>query len=32
MADRPILRLGSVKNVAVFRDHLAQLGLEIPCD
>ena len=32
MADRPILRLGSVKEVAVLRDHVAQLGLEIPCD
>jgi NADPH2 dehydrogenase len=32
MADRPILRLGSVKDVAVLRDHLAQLGLQIPCD
>jgi NADPH2 dehydrogenase len=32
MPDRPILRLGSVKDVAVFRDHVAQLGLDIPCD
>ena len=28
----PSWRLGSVKDVAVLRDHLAQLGLGIPCD
>ena len=27
-----ILRLGTVKDVAVFREHLESLGLEIPCD
>src|SRR4051812_20482029 len=32
MADQPILRLGSVKDLAVFRDHVAKLGLDLPCD
>jgi 2,4-dienoyl-CoA reductase-like NADH-dependent reductase (Old Yellow Enzyme family) len=32
MADRQILRLGSVKELAVFRDHLSALGLDLPCD
>jgi NADPH2 dehydrogenase len=32
MADRPILRLGSVKQLSVFRDHLNALGLDLPCD
>ena len=32
MADRPILRLGSVKELSVFRDHLSALALDIPCD
>jgi NADPH2 dehydrogenase len=28
----PILRLGSVKNVQRFKDHLRSLGLHLPCD
>jgi 2,4-dienoyl-CoA reductase-like NADH-dependent reductase (Old Yellow Enzyme family) len=29
---KPILRLGTVKNVAGFQEHLRSLGLFIPCD
>src|SRR5262249_18596018 len=32
MSAIPILRLGSVKNVARFKEHLRALGLDIPCD
>jgi len=32
MSSLPILRLGSVKEVARFKQHLASLALEIPCD
>lgn len=32
MTPPPILRLGSVKHVARFKEHLASLGLHIPCD
>ncbi len=32
MSMRAILRLGSVKEVAQFREHLRALGLAIPCD
>ncbi len=32
MSTRAILRLGSVKEVAQFREHLRALGLAIPCD
>jgi NADPH2 dehydrogenase len=32
MSARPILRLGTVKDVARFQDHVRSLGLEIPCD
>jgi NADPH2 dehydrogenase len=28
----PILRLGAVKDVARFKEHLHTLGLNIPCD
>lgn len=30
--DRPILRLGAVKDVARFEEHLQTLGVMIPCD
>ncbi len=32
MSTQPILRLGTVKNVAGFREHLRSLHLTIPCD
>ncbi len=32
MNTKPILRLGTVKNVASFQEHLNALGLTIPCD
>jgi 2,4-dienoyl-CoA reductase-like NADH-dependent reductase (Old Yellow Enzyme family) len=32
MSALPILRLGAVKEVARFKDHLHTLGLKIPCD
>ncbi|MBS1839540.1 MAG: NADH:flavin oxidoreductase [Acidobacteria bacterium] len=32
MSTLPILRLGTVKDVARFREHLRSLGLTIPCD
>jgi 2,4-dienoyl-CoA reductase-like NADH-dependent reductase (Old Yellow Enzyme family) len=32
MSALPILRLGSVKSVTRFKEHLLSLGLEIPCD
>jgi NADPH2 dehydrogenase len=32
MSAHPILRLGTVKDVARFQDHLHSLGLTIPCD
>ena len=32
MSDLAILRLGSVKDVARFQEHLRALGVEIPCD
>ena len=32
MSALPILRLGAVKEVARFKDHLQTLGLKIPCD
>ena len=32
MSALPILRLGAVKEVARFKDHVQTLGLEIPCD
>ncbi len=32
MTQKPILRLGTVKNVASFKEHLHSLGLMIPCD
>ena len=32
MIDLPILRLGSVKTVAGFKDHMRSLNLAIPCD
>ena len=32
MSTRPILRLGTVKNVSGFQQHLQSLGLSIPCD
>jgi 2,4-dienoyl-CoA reductase-like NADH-dependent reductase (Old Yellow Enzyme family) len=32
MSARPILRLGTVKNVSGFQQHLQSLGLTIPCD
>ena len=32
MSGRPILRLGTVKSVAGFQEHLRSLGLSIPCD
>jgi len=32
MSTQPILRLGTVKNVAGFREHLRALQLAIPCD
>lgn len=32
MSTRSILRLGTVKNVAGFQQHLRSLGLTIPCD
>ncbi|MGA9813187.1 MAG: hypothetical protein WBQ64_10445 [Terriglobales bacterium] len=32
MSARPILRLGTVKNVSGFQQHLRSLGLTIPCD
>ena len=32
MSNRPILRLGTVKNVSGFQQHLQSLGLSIPCD
>lgn len=32
MSDRPILRLGTIKSVAAFRQHLQSLQLDIPCD
>lgn len=32
MSARPILRLGSVKDVASFAEHAHSLGLNIPCD
>src|SRR6478752_7350483 len=32
MSTRPILRLGTVKNVSGFQRHLQSLGLTIPCD
>src|SRR6266436_6458170 len=32
MIDRKILRLGSVKNVSQFAEHLRALHLQIPCD
>ncbi|MGH9539787.1 MAG: hypothetical protein ACRD3H_17820 [Terriglobales bacterium] len=32
MSDRPILRLGTIKSVAAFRQHLQSLQLDIPSD
>ncbi len=32
MSTMPILRLGTVKDVARFQDHVRSLGLNIPCD
>ena len=32
MSTLPILRLGSVKDVQRFKDHLRSLGLHLPCD
>ncbi len=32
MSARPILRLGTVKDVARFEEHVRSLSLEIPCD
>ena len=32
MTTKPILRLGSVKDVARFRQHVASLNLTLPCD
>ena len=32
MSGRPILRLGTLKGVAQFQEHLQTLGLKIPCD
>jgi len=32
MSALPILRLGTVKEVAGFQDHVHSLGLKIPCD
>jgi NADPH2 dehydrogenase len=32
MSALPILRLGSAKSVARFKEHVRSLGLEIPCD
>jgi 2,4-dienoyl-CoA reductase-like NADH-dependent reductase (Old Yellow Enzyme family) len=32
MSELPILRLGAVKNVARFQEHVRSLGLTIPCD
>ena len=32
MSAPPILRLGTVKDVARFQDHVRSLGLSIPCD
>jgi NADPH2 dehydrogenase len=32
MTRKAILRLGTVKNVASFKEHLHSLGLTIPCD
>ncbi len=32
MSAIPILRLGAVKNVERFKDHMRALGLNIPCD
>jgi len=32
MSTRPILRLGTVKDVARFEEHVRSLSLEIPCD
>jgi len=32
MSQKAILRLGTVKNVASFKEHLHSLGLTIPCD
>jgi NADPH2 dehydrogenase len=32
MSDLPILRLGAVKDVARFQEHIHSLGLAIPCD
>ena len=32
MSALPILRLGTVKNVARFQEHVRSLGLKIPCD
>ncbi|MGH9553099.1 MAG: hypothetical protein ACRD3W_27215, partial [Terriglobales bacterium] len=32
MSARPILRLGTVKSVSGFQQHLRSLGLTIPCD
>ena len=32
MSQKVILRLGTVKNVASFKEHLHSLGLTIPCD
>jgi NADPH2 dehydrogenase len=32
MSTLPILRLGTVKDVARFQDHVRSLGLKIPCD
>jgi NADPH2 dehydrogenase len=32
VTERPILRLGSVKDVVRFQEHARSLGVEIPCD
>jgi 2,4-dienoyl-CoA reductase-like NADH-dependent reductase (Old Yellow Enzyme family) len=30
--DKPFTKIGQLKNVAEFRQHVAQLGLDLPCD
>src|SRR5215813_11700905 len=32
MTDKPIVRLGALKDVPRFREHLRSLGVTIPCD
>ena len=32
MSELPILRLGTVKDIDRFQEHVRSLGLKIPCD